>query len=290
MDDLKEIAVRFIKAREALGLNPRQFALKAKVDPSAYLKAEAGKPGLGKKKYMDISSEHGINLNWLLRGEGEMFTTPHLNTSYLDEFPPLVNRSSDPAGSRLAKLREKSGLSVRQFADSIGSDPFEYDRMEKGDVLITPEILSELSTKYGVNTNWLLTGEGEMFINNPQAGTESDNYRYIALQKYLSLVDKNMAMQEKIIALQEQVTSMNLNTQQQVNLLYQKYHDMRSTLIAINFTMKENFDAIMSHINHANADRDIQMKAIDSLKETCTQCLSRLEELAAENEDGKRDH
>ena len=78
MLDIKQLGERLKSAREKLNVNPRQFSLKAKVDPSQYNKTEAGNKGLGPKKIMDICSTWKINRDWLFTGKGEMFTEQDL--------------------------------------------------------------------------------------------------------------------------------------------------------------------------------------------------------------------
>ena len=65
---------------------------------------------------------------------------------------------------RLKLLREKNlNLTQGKFADSLGVPLTTISKYERGEVKPTSEFLIKLSKIYGVNLNWLLTGEGTMF-------------------------------------------------------------------------------------------------------------------------------
>ena len=70
---------------------------------------------------------------------------------------------------RLKLLREKNlNLTQGKFADSLGVPLTTISKYERGEVKPTSEFLIKLSKIYGVNLNWLLTGEGTMFKSGSQ--------------------------------------------------------------------------------------------------------------------------
>jgi len=73
-------------------------------------------------------------------------------------------------GRRLLKVREYLGISQREMAKLIGVSERVYLDYEKEKKKPTYEKLLPLASK-GINLHWLLTGEGEMFINNETKGT-----------------------------------------------------------------------------------------------------------------------
>lgn len=76
MDDKSlTIGDRLKKVRERLAMNATEFATSINVDQSHYSKVEKGQRNLSEENYKDISTIHGINLNWLLAGEGPMLTS-----------------------------------------------------------------------------------------------------------------------------------------------------------------------------------------------------------------------
>src|ERR1700722_19489359 len=85
MMDIKQLGERLKIAREKLGINPRQFSMKAKVDPSQYNKTEAGNKGLGNKKIMDICSTWNINPDWLFTGKGDILTKAEFSKNKIED-------------------------------------------------------------------------------------------------------------------------------------------------------------------------------------------------------------
>lgn len=70
---------------------------------------------------------------------------------------------------RLKLLREKNlNLTQGKFADSLGVPLTTISKYERGEVKPASEFLIKLSKIYGVNLNWLLTGEGTMFKSGSQ--------------------------------------------------------------------------------------------------------------------------
>lgn len=81
---------------------------------------------------------------------------------------------------RLKKFRESvlvdgKPISARAFAMSISVDQSHYNKCEKGERNLSADNYKDIQTLYGLNLNWLLTGEGEMSIP-----TTSEKVRDIA--------------------------------------------------------------------------------------------------------------
>lgn len=79
MDDKTlTLAQRLKKFRESVlidgkPVSARAFAMSINVDQSHYNKCEKGERNLSEDNYKDIQALYGLNMNWLLSGEGEMF-------------------------------------------------------------------------------------------------------------------------------------------------------------------------------------------------------------------------
>ena len=69
---------------------------------------------------------------------------------------------------RLQLIKEKLGLSIKELAQ-ITQMPYRtlYNYLS-GEREPTPENLQKLVAHLGININWLLTGEGKMFIKKPR--------------------------------------------------------------------------------------------------------------------------
>jgi len=67
-------------------------------------------------------------------------------------------------GIRIKELRKKLGLTQREFGRKIGVMDTVVRRWEKGEFEPTTEKLKAIATEFGINLNWLLLGEGEIFV------------------------------------------------------------------------------------------------------------------------------
>ncbi len=65
--------------------------------------------------------------------------------------------------SRFSKIREKLGVSQKDFADSLGVQKSVVSEIESGKRELSKNVMIALMIKFNVSTDWLLTGEGEMF-------------------------------------------------------------------------------------------------------------------------------
>lgn len=72
--------------------------------------------------------------------------------------------------NRIVKLISTMGLSARQFDISIGSANGYTLRMEKNNASVGSDVIERIAEKYPrVNLVWLITGEGDMFIDEKPA-------------------------------------------------------------------------------------------------------------------------
>lgn len=70
-----------------------------------------------------------------------------------------VNQIDIEVGKRINDLIDsRKDLSSRQFALSIGMDPSQFAKIVKGVAAISLEKLVEISSKYEVSVEWLVTG------------------------------------------------------------------------------------------------------------------------------------
>ncbi len=67
-------------------------------------------------------------------------------------------------GSRLKNIRKHLQETQAQFAERLDSKVLTILRYEKGERLPSTEFLNKLREIIHIDINWLLTGEGEMFI------------------------------------------------------------------------------------------------------------------------------
>lgn len=65
--------------------------------------------------------------------------------------------------SRILMVREKLGFSQKDLADSLGIQKSVVSEIESGKRELSKNVMISLMNKFNVSTDWLLTGEGEMF-------------------------------------------------------------------------------------------------------------------------------
>jgi transcriptional regulator with XRE-family HTH domain len=65
---------------------------------------------------------------------------------------------------RLKKLIKALNLNQLSFSKSIGMTQPNISKMMNGERQLSIEVLNRMSERYNVNLHWLLTGVGEMFL------------------------------------------------------------------------------------------------------------------------------
>lgn len=74
---------------------------------------------------------------------------------------------------RLELLREQTGMTQSDFAKYLDLEPGSYSDIKRVRVGISQAVLKRLEKKLNVNLEWLLTGIGEMALDNKEAGSGS---------------------------------------------------------------------------------------------------------------------
>jgi len=74
-------------------------------------------------------------------------------------------------GDRLKQARETLGLKQTEIAKALGVQSNFLSNIERGAKKPTKELIELFSSRYKINANWLLTGEGDMVIENTAAKT-----------------------------------------------------------------------------------------------------------------------
>ena len=87
--------------------------------------------------------------------------------------------SLQDVGSRLKKARRALGLNVGQISDLIGVEKNSYYKYEDGSRFPKPDILAALITSLNININFLITGDGDMFLNQFPAPEKEEKTNYL---------------------------------------------------------------------------------------------------------------
>jgi transcriptional regulator with XRE-family HTH domain len=84
----------------------------------------------------------------------------------------MNKKTKTEIGNRLKAIREKSALSQEQFAVKLGIVRSTYSRAERGECFLSVEGMQSLAKDLNISINWLLLGQGEMFLSKSTANEE----------------------------------------------------------------------------------------------------------------------
>ncbi|KQY85268.1 MULTISPECIES: helix-turn-helix domain-containing protein [unclassified Paenibacillus] len=95
---------------------------------------------------------------------------------------------------RIKAIREALKMSQREFGERLGVSRdvisnLEYNRVEIKDLMV-----KHICERYGINENWLTTGEGDMFLNEWQSNKKLDEA--IAIFKELQPQFQDFALEQ----------------------------------------------------------------------------------------------
>lgn len=79
-----------------------------------------------------------------------------------------INNFNDTISQRIKKVRLVKNLTQQAFANSLGISQGYLSEIEKGIKQPSDTLLIAIQYLYKINKDWLLTGEGEMFIGRPE--------------------------------------------------------------------------------------------------------------------------
>lgn len=80
-----------------------------------------------------------------------------------------VSPASREVGERIRQIRERRGLTMKAFGDAIGVSHSFVSVVERGLNRPSMELLQGLARAFAANVNWVLTGQGPVFISAIEA-------------------------------------------------------------------------------------------------------------------------
>lgn len=95
---------------------------------------------------------------------------------------------------RMKLVRKKLGLTQEEFADRLGIKRGAISNYEIGRNVPIDAVLSLICKEFGVNGEWLRTGEGEMFAAAPSTVLDALAQEYDLRQKDYVLIEKLVHM------------------------------------------------------------------------------------------------
>lgn len=67
--------------------------------------------------------------------------------------------------ARLKEIRKTEGLSQKEFGDKIFLSQYQISLLEKGRRNLTDRVIESICKEFNVNSDWLKTGNGDMYID-----------------------------------------------------------------------------------------------------------------------------
>jgi len=113
-------------------------------------------------------------------------------------------------GQRLKMLRKSINFSQDEMADALKCKRPMLSLYENGKTSIPDEIYLIVNNLYNVDLNWLLTGEGEMYISQQPTSVLNTNTNIVndLKQEITTLRNKNAEQSELIIELFKKLTDL----------------------------------------------------------------------------------
>jgi len=103
---------------------------------------------------------------------------------------------------RLAESRNALGLKQREIASLSGTSLRAYARYESGEgERDIPSSVLDVYAQNGINTNWLLTGEGEIFL--PQASISVDAPPDEEIAAAMKALQENVTLQKMVLMIRD---------------------------------------------------------------------------------------
>ncbi len=101
--------------------------------------------------------------------------------------------------NRLKEIRKALGFSQTEFAKHLGITQTAYSMIENGKRPLASKYVKVICSTFNVNENWLLTGQGEMFLSSPYEKEFTEIFAHLTqeTQQYLLLMAKELLNTQK---------------------------------------------------------------------------------------------
>ena len=157
----KLFAERISKIRTDKGFSQQNFSKISGLNQSFLSKVERNKAVPSSEFLLVFYKLFNADLNWVLTGDGE---------PYADKKSRGTDDNLMP-GARLKKCRKLLNITQDELAKKIHSTHGFISSAETGRFTMGAEFLYELNRQLNVNINWLLAGDGPMFLNAERPAT-----------------------------------------------------------------------------------------------------------------------
>lgn len=157
----KLFAERISKIRTDKGFSQQKFSEISGLNQSFLSKVERNKGVPSSEFILVFYKLFDADLNWLLTGDGEPYAGKK-------------SRGTDDGltpGERLKKCRKLLNLTQDELSKKIHSTHGFISSAETGRFSMGAEFLYELNRQLNLNINWLLAGDGPIFLNAKRPAT-----------------------------------------------------------------------------------------------------------------------
>ena len=142
---------RIKQIREYFRLFQEQFAQRINRSYALISLIETGRKKVSEETAERICSEFSVNKEWLLNGEGDMTASDPIDRENMKY--------------RIRQIRKNLKLSQEEFGSAVGFCKQRISYIENGRVFPSLELINNVSFTFGINKEWLMTGKGEMYLN-----------------------------------------------------------------------------------------------------------------------------
>ena len=126
---------RIKEARLALGKSQAEVAERLNVTPNYVYLIESGKKVVTDRFKKDFCREYGVNAEWLITGEGDMFASQDLEQEITAFAASILNSGSDSFKARfihaIAQLDMDGWKALQQIADSMIAENEKKEKTKK---------------------------------------------------------------------------------------------------------------------------------------------------------------
>jgi len=147
-----EMKERIKMVRQHFGLTQEAFAVRISKTSSYVSNLETGKTILTDGVLRIISSNFGVNGDWLKTGMGNMFISGAEKSA--------VDKKT--MGERIRIVRKQTALTQEEFGERIGFHKNQVHYVEVGKSYPSDDFLWHVAKEFSVNIDWLKSGTGEM--------------------------------------------------------------------------------------------------------------------------------
>lgn len=110
-------------------------------------------------------------------------------------------------GERIREVRKALGLTLEKFGEKIGMKKNSVSQLENGKNSVTEQVVKAICREYNVDYMWLITGDGEMFIDTDDDFIEridrimagEDETRKSLFKFMLELSDEDIAALDRLM-------------------------------------------------------------------------------------------